>query len=139
MKDSLFDLAPESIPSNFKFNGPEFRPEHDQARLTGQCLRVRDLMLDGVWRTVQQIAFLTNDPEPSISAQLRALRKPRFGSYVVERRARGDRSSGLFEYKVSLPDPNAPKRETCFSMRQTLEELREENARLRAWIARVTP
>lgn len=82
------------------FNGPEYDPQHDHARLTGQILRVFSLMRDGVWRTLSEISDRTGDPAASVSAQLRHLRKPRFGSYMVERRARGDRNNGLFEYRV---------------------------------------
>lgn len=82
------------------FNGPEYDPEHDHARLTGQILRVWTLMRDGEWRTLQEIADLTGDPHASISAQLRHLRKKRFGEHTIDRRVRGDRSNGLFEYRL---------------------------------------
>jgi hypothetical protein len=82
------------------FNGPAYEPAHDHARLTGQILRVWDLMRDGQWRTLQEIADRTGDPPASISAQLRHLRKERFGLHTVERRSRGDRASGLWEYRV---------------------------------------
>jgi len=83
------------------FNGPEYSPEHDHTRLTNQFERIKEVMLDGQWRTLEEISRLTGDPHASISAQLRHLRKPRFGSYQVERRARGDREDGLFEYRVN--------------------------------------
>lgn len=82
------------------FNGPAYEPEHDQARLTGQIQRVFDLMHDGRWRTLDEIASTTGDPPASVSAQLRHLRKRRFGAHVVERQARGDRSHGLWEYRL---------------------------------------
>jgi hypothetical protein len=82
------------------FNGPAYEPEYDHARLTGQILRVWDLMRDGQWRTLQEIADRTGDPHASISAQLRHLRKRRFGEHTVERRVRGDRVAGLWEYRV---------------------------------------
>lgn len=83
-----------------RFNGPAYEPEHDDVRLTGQLLRVFALMQDGHWRTLDEIATVTGDPPASISAQLRHLRKRRFGSHVVERQARGDRDHGLWEYRV---------------------------------------
>lgn len=76
------------------FNGPEFHQE-DKPRLLKQHEKIRDLMLDGVWRTLNEIALLTGYPQASISAQLRHLRKARFGSFIVDRRARGNRVSGL--------------------------------------------
>ena len=85
------------------FNGPEYEEEFDHARLTGQIRRVFDCMKDGAWRTLEEIHRQTGDPHASISAQLRHLRKERFGSFEVDRRARGDRLKGLFEYKVIVP------------------------------------
>lgn len=87
-------------PAGPHFDGPAYEPEYDHARLTGQLLRVWTLMRDGEWRTLQEIADLTGDPHASISAQLRHLRKRRFGEHTVERRIRGDRVLGLWEYRV---------------------------------------
>lgn len=86
------------------FNGPAYHPPLDQARLTGQIERIRDLMLDGDWRTLGEIAASTRDPESSVSAQLRHLRKKRFGSYVVDKRRRGEPKRGLYEYRVRVPE-----------------------------------
>lgn len=85
---------------DFRFNGPAYEKATDQGRLTGQILRVFSLMCDGKWRTLVEIARETRDPEASISAQLRHLRKARFGSHTVERRNRGDREQGLYEYRL---------------------------------------
>jgi hypothetical protein len=84
-----------------KFGGETFDPEHDEARLSGQLLRVVRCMADGCWRSLDEIANKTGDPEASVSARLRDLRKEKFGSFNVERRARGDRNKGNFEYRVS--------------------------------------
>ncbi len=83
------------------FNGPEYDTKHDRERLTRQHERIRDLMVDGKWRTLAEIATATDDPAASISAQLRHLRKPRFGGWTVEKRARAERKAGLFEYRLS--------------------------------------
>lgn len=93
--------------TSMRFNGPEFSPEIDATRLRAQHDRIRVLMLDGKWRTLSEIESITRDPVASISAQLRHLRKTRFGSYQVERRARGDRTHGLFEYRVLPPIPGS--------------------------------
>jgi hypothetical protein len=82
------------------FNGSDYQPTFDYNRLTGQLKSIWDLMKDGKWRTLGEIEVATGHPSASISAQLRHLRKPRFGSYQVNKRARGDRSKGLFEYQV---------------------------------------
>ena len=95
-----------TIPQNHTahFNGPEYDPRYDYARLTGQIRRVYDCMVDGRWRTLDEIHAETGDPHASVSAQLRHLRKPRFGSHLVDRRARGNRESGLFEYRLVIPE-----------------------------------
>jgi hypothetical protein len=86
--------------------GPAFNEELDGERVGSQLQRVRDLMIDGVWRTLGEIATLTRDPESSVSAQLRHLRKKRFGSFRVDKRRRGAPSNGLYEYKLLPPDPD---------------------------------
>jgi len=85
-----------------RFDGPAYSQKYDQARLSGQILRVFNLMRDGRWRTLDEIAGATGDPHASISAQLRHLRKERFGAHTVNRRARGERDRGLFEYSLTV-------------------------------------
>ena len=87
------------------FNGPHYDPAEDDERLTKQHDRIKRVMLDGVWRTLVEIEKLTGDPPASISAQLRHLRKKRFGSWNVEARSRGSREHGLYEYRL-LAAPN---------------------------------
>lgn len=82
------------------FDGPEYVPEFDQERLTGQIKRVFACMSDGVFRTLAEIELITNDPQASISAQLRNLKKLRFGGHILNKRPRGDRESGLWEYQL---------------------------------------
>lgn len=104
---------------DYRYNGPEYVPERDNERLDTQLGRVKTCMADGDWRTLQQIADATGDPVASISAQLRHLRKRRFGSHVVERRHLGN---GLFTYRVMPPpDPEPePKRVPNLEERETL-------------------
>jgi len=85
----------------FDFDGPNYDPALDQDRLTKQMGRVYDLMFDRKWRTLSEIEYKTGDPQASISARLRDLRKPRFGGYTVDRRRRGTKTRGLFEYRLS--------------------------------------
>jgi hypothetical protein len=84
------------------FDGPAYSPAADNERLTGQIGRVWGLMRDGGWRTLDQIADATGDPPSSISAQLRHLRKRRFGAHVVNRRNEGD---GLYAYQLVPQGP----------------------------------
>lgn len=82
------------------FDGATYQREFDFSRLTGQIRRIYDCMRKGRWLTLEEIASVTGDPPASISAQLRNLRKARFGGHIIEKRARGDRERGLFEYKL---------------------------------------
>ena len=81
-----------------RFNGESYQPMRDDARLTGQLLRVWNCMRDGIQRSLSEIAGLTGDPEPSISAQLRHLRKSRFGAHTVSKAYCGN---GLYTYSVT--------------------------------------
>jgi len=83
------------------FRGSDYSPELDGKRLTGQIRRIHDLMKDGRWRTLSEIEFYTGDPQASISAQLRNLRKPEFGSHIIVKRRRGEPSHGLWEYRMA--------------------------------------
>jgi len=85
-----------------RFSGSDYSPEHDNARLTGQILRVFEAMRHGRWMTLAELEAITEDPQASISAQVRNLRKKRFGAHTVEKRPRGDRSRGLFEYRLKV-------------------------------------
>lgn len=81
----------------FRFDGDDYQPERDDPRLTRQILRIFMLMRDGKWRALREIATATGDPEASVSAQLRHLRKERFGGHTVNRRYI---SKGLYEYQL---------------------------------------
>ncbi len=90
-----------TLQTTLQFDGPCYIPEYDQRRLTGQLLRIFDSMSDGAWRTLSEIEAVTGDPQASISAQLRHLRRPRFGGHTVEKRRRGEPSAGWWEYRIS--------------------------------------
>ena len=98
--------------ANPHFNGPEYQHEKDCQRLTTQIDRVRHYMLGVEWRTLDEISSATGDPVASVSAQLRHLRKDRFGSFVVDRRSR---AGALYEYRVTSPKPKAGQLEMGFS------------------------
>jgi len=92
-----------------RFDGAVYDPQFDDARLDKQLGRVWSVVQDGRWRTLREIAQETHDPEASISAQLRHLRKPRFGAYIIEKRNRGDRARGLYEYRLDCERPREGK------------------------------
>jgi hypothetical protein len=98
------EVIHKECPACIRFNGPDYDPDLDNARLTGQIRRVFKLMRDGVWRTLSEIETGTGDPQSSISAQLRHLRKERFGGHKVDKRRRGKAESGLFEYSLEVRD-----------------------------------
>ena len=107
MEYDLFNQPQHELDSHrpFQYNGAGYEARHDQARLTGQTLKIYDLMKDGIFRTLEEIKSATGYPEASISAQLRHLRKERFGSHTVNHQRRGDRTSGLWEYQL-IPNKN---------------------------------
>lgn len=86
------------------FGGDTYSAEHDEVRLTKQLAVLYAFMIDGAWRTLAEISAATEIPEPSASARLRDLRKDKNGSWIVNRRPRGDRSGGLWEYQLLPPD-----------------------------------
>lgn len=77
--------------------------DSDTPHLHSQAKRVLDLMRDGHWRTLRQIAAETCCLETGASARLRDLRKARFGGHVVELRPVPGRR-GLFQYRLLLKD-----------------------------------
>lgn len=89
----LFSLIPKAP----RFNGADYDPARDDDRLGEQLRRIFRLMADGKARTLGEIEEITGDPQPSISAQLRHLRKDRFGAHEVERKYCGE---GLYTYRL---------------------------------------
>ena len=66
-------------------DGSTFDQERDGARLDKQHNRVLSALRGGDWWTLSALSRETGDPEASVSARLRDLRKPRFGSHTIER------------------------------------------------------
>jgi len=84
---------------NRMFDGSDYQPLRDDARLSKQIDRVFHCMKDGNWRTLKHIAEITGDPEASVSAQLRHLRKERFGAHTINKR---HITEGLFQYRLVI-------------------------------------
>ena len=82
----------------------------DTPRLTTLLDRVRFVMSDEGWRTLQEIRARAGGSEAGVSARLRDLRKEKFGGYRVERRRRGEHARGLHEYRVLSPLPKGQLR-----------------------------
>ena len=95
MKDLLGDKP--FVQPAAAFDGASYNPEKDHTRLTGQLLRVFDIMKDGQWRTLAQLVGLVGGSEAAVSARLRDLRKEKYGSHGVSRlRIEG----GLWKYRL---------------------------------------
>jgi hypothetical protein len=71
--------------------------QHEGTQLT----RVHNALKGGQWLTLSELNALTGDSVSSISAQLRHLRKPAYGSHTIEKRRRGETRRGLFEYRLA--------------------------------------
>ena len=88
--------------ANARFSGACYEARHDKQRLTGQLEKIYDLMKDGRYRTLAEMRMRLGYPEASISAQLRNLKKPAFGSHTLNKRSRGNRDIGLWEYQLLI-------------------------------------
>lgn len=100
-----------------------------RAILRSQRDVLRDVMLSAgdcdAWLTLEELAKLTHYPPASISAQLRHLRKPQYGAYLVEKRRReaghllrGEECGALWEYCLrheDRADGRVRERETCLA------------------------
>lgn len=83
---------------NPDYDGSNYIRELDNVRLSGQMKSIFYVMKDCEWRTLNEIAEITGFGEASISAQLRNLRKEKFGSHIVKKRRKGEKEKGLWEY-----------------------------------------
>jgi len=88
--------------TNSLFDGPttETDGEAQTSRLGRQLVRVYDVLKDGKWHTLAEIADTTGAPEASIAARVRDLRKPRFGGFGIQRE---HTTHGLHYYRL-IPD-----------------------------------
>lgn len=92
---------PFEAPLDPPFDGKTYDPAMDHDRLKKQLGRVFVALSAGEWLTLAELEAQTGDPQASISARLRDLRKQKFGGYAIARRPRGARESGLFEYRLT--------------------------------------
>jgi DNA-binding transcriptional regulator GbsR (MarR family) len=66
-----------------------------------QIGRVYAALQSGDWLTLSELNAVTGDSISSISAQIRHLRKPAYGSHTIKKRRRGAAERGLYEYRLS--------------------------------------
>lgn len=97
IQQKIWDDSQRDVP---QFDGADYNHELDHVRLKGQIKRIFLFMKFGAWHTLQQIAAATGDPEASVSAQLRNLRKDRFGGHTVEKERTGNPEHGHYRYRL---------------------------------------
>lgn len=95
----LFSWVP---PRRDAFGGSTYDPKKDYGRLAYQSRTIFDLMKDGRWRTLSEIAEETGFPMQSVSARLRDFRKEKFGGHTVNRQ---NLSAGLHQYQLIVKAP----------------------------------
>ena len=93
------------------------RSEQVRVRVSVRSQRevLRDVMMSaaecGSWLTLRELSLMTQFGEASISAQLRHLRKPRYGSFVIEKKVRKDEvvrdeeRGAIWEYRLRKGPP----------------------------------
>jgi len=87
--------------------GPTYEAAVDGDRIRTQMDVVKGFMLRATtWMTLAEIEDALEFPQASLSAQLRHLRKPRFGGYDVRKRRR---SPGTWEYRVLPGEKTQPE------------------------------
>lgn len=74
--------------------GETYVPKRDRKRLCAQGCRVKAVMDSGEWQTLSSISAITGDPEASISARLRSIRK---AGFQIDREFV---SKGLWRYRM---------------------------------------
>ena len=90
------------------FDGPEEEdPASRTQRLGGQLADIFQAIQDGGAYSLEELSSMTGHPEASVSAQLRHLRKQRFGSFVVIKKHEG---RGLYRYRLDLRPDGTPER-----------------------------
>lgn len=101
--ENQLNIFNQQTPKVYNFKGSDYIKELDHDRLSKQIERIYDLMKDGNYRTlfhiknILELRYGTPFPESSISAQLRNLKKVRFGGYVLNKKRI---SGGLWEYQI---------------------------------------
>lgn len=84
------------------FDGHTYDRNADHFRLATSLERVRQVMLDGQWRTLRTIADAVGASEAGVSARLRDLRKGKYGAHRVESRRAAADDGGLWVYRVDV-------------------------------------
>ena len=90
---TLFDLGP-------RFGGVTYEPAKDEVRLTKSLQKVKDILSEGRWITLDELARRAGCLQTSASARIRDLKKESFGSHKIEKK-RSEVSDGLWLYRLT--------------------------------------
>ena len=80
-----------------RFDGGTFVPQRDMARLSGQLSKVRKILQDKQWHTLEELARLSGGSLAGVSARIRDLRKAKFGGHHIDRQYV---SHGIWKYRM---------------------------------------
>ena len=85
--------------------GTAFNEEDDGKRIRTQMQVIRDYMLANSkkYLTLKAIEIETGYPQSSISAQLRHLKKQRFGGYELRKERMSINNKGTYVYNLKQP------------------------------------
>ena len=93
MTPDLFSYAAQ------RFDGVTYDHKRDHGRLAKQLNAVREIMEDGDWHTLGEIATRIDAPESSVSARIRDLRKLKHGGHIIDRQYV---EKGLWKYRMEI-------------------------------------
>jgi len=85
------------------FHGTDYDAPRDRERLSSQQTKVKSAALlfsRHGWWTMAELSEYVDGPPASVERQVRYMRKPEFGGYVVEKR---HVAGGTFQYRVLAP------------------------------------
>ena len=86
-------------PETPEFKGIGSENGEDRERLTGQFEGVWEIMRDGEYHTIKEVAEKTGEPAQSVGRQIRYIRSKPRGSHVLEREYRGH---GIYAFRVDF-------------------------------------
>ena len=88
----------EAMLGDQPFDGITYVASRDQARLSGQLAKVRSILADRQWHTLEELAEKSGGSVASASARIRDLRKAKFGSSTIDRKYF---TNGVWHYRMA--------------------------------------
>jgi hypothetical protein len=137
-------------PNAADFDGAEYDHDEDYVRLNAQVQRMYSVAsgrtIDEPWLSVAEIVQMVwdeyeiEDPENSVQANMRSLRKAKFGQYEVLGRWRlqeDGRKTKTWEYFIGQRGRGVPKHHQCKNCPLVEAELEETELELESALAEV--